>query len=127
METGRLADSCVPVFGLLPLPGFAKPAAEHPAQQNSMQDASADRARYEQVTDEKSSDGLLLVILIFSSGLIPIADDTDNSSLKGFVESVLNLLHLVLSNQPPTLLLRKFFVLPGFVDLLHLDDPAHRR
>src|SRR6516162_5716122 len=112
METGRLADSCVPVFGLLPLPGFAKPAAEHPAQQNSMQDASADRARYEEVTDEKSPDGLLLVILIFSFCLILIADDTDNSGLKGLIESGLNFLHFVLSDQPPTLLLREFFVLP---------------
>src|SRR5690349_11005940 len=91
-----------------------------------MQDPSADSARYEEVTDEKSADGLLLVILIFVFGLMPIADDADDSGLKGFVESSLNLLHFVLSDQLPTLLLREFLVVPGFVDLLHLDDPAHR-
>src|SRR5262249_12984581 len=61
-KTGRLADSCLLAdssSGLLPLPGFAKPAAEQTAQQNSMQDAAADRARYEDVTDEKSPNGLL--------------------------------------------------------------------
>src|SRR5262245_30230851 len=93
--------------GLFPLPSFAKPAAEHPAQQKSMQNAAADRARYEEVTDEKLPDGLLLGILIFFCP-IPIADDTDDSGLKGFVESGLDFLHLVLSDQPPTLLLREF-------------------
>src|SRR5262249_22620440 len=112
---------------LLPLPGFANPAAEHPAQQNSMQDASADRARYEEVTDEKTPERLFVVILILSFCLILIADDTQNGGLKGFVESGPNLLDFILSDQLSALLLREVFALPGFVDLLHLDDPAHGR
>jgi hypothetical protein len=114
------------INGLLPLPGFAKPAAEHAAQQKSMQNAPADRARYEEVADEKSPDLLLFIILVLSIYLILPADDTENSGLKSFVESGLNLLHFVLSDQPPTLLLGKFFVLSSSIDLLYLDDPAHR-
>src|SRR5262245_56187699 len=104
----RLADSCLPgrLADLMPLPAFANAAAEHPAQQKSMQDASPDRARYEEITDEKSPDGLLVIILlIFSFGLISVADDADNSGLKGFVEGGLNLLYFILSDQPPALFL----------------------
>jgi len=91
-----------------------------------MQDPSTNRARYEEVTDEKPPEGLLVVILIFFFGLIPVADDTDDGGLKGFVESGLDLLHFVLSDQLPTLLLREFLVVPGFVDLLHFSDRSRR-
>jgi len=65
-----------------------------------MKDASPDSARYEDVADEKSPDGLLLEFLILSFCVIPVTDDTQNSGLKCFVENVLNLIHFVLSDQP---------------------------
>src|SRR5579864_2803030 len=123
-DGSRISTLLAKVSDLLSLP---QPAAEQPAQEKSMQDAPPDGAGYQEIIDEKSPDGLLFFILIFSFGLVLLADDTHNGSLKGFLESVLNLLHLVFSDEPRTLLVREFFVLPGFVDSLHLDDPAHCR
>jgi hypothetical protein len=103
----RKALGLVPSFDsvVVSLPGFAKRAAKQTAQQNSMQNAAANRARYEEVTDKKSPDRLLLVILRFSFCRGPVADDTDDSGFKGFVECSQNLIHFVLSDELSTFLL----------------------
>src|SRR5689334_21708321 len=110
--------------GLLAHAAFVQAAPEHATHEKSMHDASAIRARYEEVTNEESPDHLLLVILVFSFGLL--ADDADNSGLKGVIQSGFNLPDFVLSDQPRILVLRELLVLPGLVHLLNFDDPAHR-
>jgi hypothetical protein len=115
------------VSDLLSLLAIRQLAAKYPAKEKSMQDALPDGPGYQEIIDKKSPDGLLFFIIIFSFGLILLADDTHNRGLKGFVNSVLDLIHLIFSDQPRPLLVREFFVPPGFVDLLHFDDPAHCR
>src|SRR5437879_4228351 len=101
-DGSRIVAFLAKVSDLLSLLAIRQPAAKHPAQEKSMQDASPDGAGYQEIIDKKSPDGLLFFIVIFSFGLILLADDTHNGALKGFLNSVLNLIHLVFSAQPRT-------------------------
>jgi hypothetical protein len=79
-QTGRIETHGSPdsrvlanFAGLFSLPSLAKPAAEHPVQQKSIQNALADLWKSKEFIDAESPAGLLLVIFIVSCGLILIA------------------------------------------------------